>query len=266
MTGPPQGVASRPPVHAHLDDLVLPPDGMVQLHELAHSAARQGSERKGANTALFIGAPGSGKTMAAEALANNLARDLFRIDLSAVVNKYIGETEKNLHRLFDAAEAEGAVLLLDEADALFGKRSEVKDSHDRYANIEVNYLLQRMEAFAGLAILTTNRKHDIDAAFLRRLRYVVEFPFPHRAARDALWRRALSEVTMAEPIDTGRLAALQVNGGAIAGIVRRAEDAAAAAAQPVDLRHILTAARHEHARLGIPLTAAEFGDPGESTD
>jgi SpoVK/Ycf46/Vps4 family AAA+-type ATPase len=247
-----------------LDDLVLPPDRMAQLHELAHSAAREGAERNGAITALFAGASGSGKTMAAEALANNLARDLLRIDLGAVVNKYIGETQMQLDRLFAAAEAEGAVLLLDEADALFGKRSEVKDSHDRYANIEVSYLLQRMETFAGLVILTTNRKRDIDAAFLRRLRYVVEFPFPHRAARDALWRRALSEVTTLEPVDIGRLATLQVNGGAIAGIVRRAEDAAAAAAQPVDLRHILTAARHEHARLGIPLTSAEFGDPDDA--
>src|SRR6185369_12027674 len=121
-----------------------------------------------------------------------------------------------------------------------------------------------MEAFAGLAILATNRKQNIDPAFLRRLRYVVEFPFPNRAARDALWRRALSEVTTAEPIDTGRLAMLQVNGGAIAGIVRRAEDTAAVAAQPVDLRHILAAARHEHARLGIPLTGAEFGDPDDA--
>lgn len=259
MTGP-------PPAHTHLDDLVLPPDRMAQLHELAHSAARRGSGRKGAATALFVGAPGSGKTTAAEALANNLARDLYRVDLSAVVSKYIGETEKNLDRLFAAAEAEGAVLLLDEADVLFGKRSNVRDSHDRYANIEVNDLLQRMEGFAGLVILATNRKHDIDAAFLRRLRYVVEFPFPHRAARNALWRRALSQVAMAAPIDTGRLAALQVNGGAIAGIVRRAEDAAAAAAQPIALRHILTAARHEHARLGIPLTGAEFGNPDDPED
>ena len=257
-------MTGSPPAHAHLGDLVLPPDRMAQLHELAHCAARQGSGRNGAATALFVGAPGSGKTTAAEALANNLALDLIRIDLSAVVSKYIGETEKNLERLFAAAEAEGAVLLFDEADALFRKRSEVKDSHDRYANIEVNYLLQRMEAFAGLAILATNRKQNIDPAFLRRLRYVVEFPFPNRVARDALWRRALSEVTTTEPIDTGRLASLQVNGGAIAGIVRRAEDAAAAAAQPVDLRHILTAARHEHARLGIPLTGAEFGDPDDA--
>jgi len=250
--------------HAHFDDLVLPPDRMAQLHELAHCAARRGSGRNGPATALFVGAPGSGKTTAAEALANNLALDLFHIDLSRVVSKYIGETEKNLERAFAAAEVEGAVLLFDEADALFGKRSEVKDSHDRYANIEVKYLLQRMEGFAGLAILATNRKQSIDPAFIRRLRFVVEFPFPNRAARDALWRRALSEVTTAEPIDTGPLAMLQVNGGAIAGIVRRAEDTAAVAAQPVDLRHILAAARHEHARLGIPLTGAEFGDPDDA--
>ena len=122
--------------------------------------------------------------MAAEVLAHELGLDLYRIDLSAVVSKYIGETEKNLRRLFDAAEDGGAILFFDEADALFGKRSEVKDSHDRYANIEVNYLLQRMEAYRGLAILATNMKDALDPAFLRRLRFVVDFPFPGPAERE----------------------------------------------------------------------------------
>ena len=129
-------------------------------------------------SALFAGESGTGKTMAAEVLARELQLDLYRIDLSAVVSKYIGETEKNLRRVFDAAEDSGAILLFDEADALFGKRSEVKDSHDRYANIEVSYLLQRMEAYRGLAILTTNLKGALDPAFQRRLRFVVHFPFP----------------------------------------------------------------------------------------
>src|SRR5262249_19356192 len=141
-------------------------------------------------SALFAGPSGTGKTMAAEVLANALRLDLYRIDLAGVVSKYIGETERNLARVFDAAEDSGAVLLFDEADALFGKRTEVKDSHDRYANIEVSYLLQRMEAYRGLAILTTNRKEALDPAFLRRIRFVVEFPFPDVAQRAKIWQRA----------------------------------------------------------------------------
>ena len=140
-------------------------------------------------SALFAGESGTGKTMAAEVLANELRLDLYRIDLSAVVSKYIGETEKNLRRLFDAAEDGGAILFFDEADALFGKRSEVKDSHDRYANIEINYLLQRMEAYRGLAILATNMKSALDPAFLRRLRFIVDFPFPGAAERRAIWQQ-----------------------------------------------------------------------------
>ena len=140
-------------------------------------------------SALFAGPSGTGKTMAAEVLASELRLDLYRIDLSPVVSKYIGETEKNLRRVFDAAEEGGAILLFDEADALFGKRSEVKDSHDRYANIEISYLLQRMEAYRGLAILTTNMKGALDPAFLRRMRFVVQFPFPDAASRAEIWRR-----------------------------------------------------------------------------
>src|SRR5438067_12270006 len=138
---------------------------------------------------LFAGPSGTGKTMAAEVLANELRLDLYRIDLSQIVSKYIGETEKNLRRVFDAAEEAGAILLFDEADALFDKRSEVKDSHDRYANIEVSYLLQRMEAYRGLAILTTNMKHALDPAFLRRIRFIVQFPFPDARQRAEVWRR-----------------------------------------------------------------------------
>ena len=140
-------------------------------------------------TALFGGESGTGKTMAAEVMANDLRLNLYRIDLSAVVSKYIGETEKNLRRLFDAAENGGAILFFDEADALFGKRSEVKDSHDRYANIEINYLLQRMEEYRGLAILATNRKSALDHAFMRRLRFVVNFPFPGPRERAVIWAK-----------------------------------------------------------------------------
>ncbi len=130
--------------------------------------------------ALFAGPPGAGKTPAAQGLARELGRDLLRIDLGRIVSKYIGETEKNLDRLFADAEAAGAVLILDEADALFGKRTEVRDDHDRYANIEVDYLLQKLEAYRGLAILTTNSRQNIDEAFLRRLRTIIEFPPPPR--------------------------------------------------------------------------------------
>ena len=171
------------------EDIVLPEDVFRQLQEIAAQVAHRAQvyeawgfgaklSRGRGLSALFAGPSGTGKTMAAEVLANHLKLDLYRIDLAGVVSKYIGETEKNLRKVFDAAEQSGAILFFDEADALFGKRTEVKDSHDRYANIEVNYLLQRMEDYRGLAILATNRKSDLDQAFLRRLRFLVDFPFP----------------------------------------------------------------------------------------
>src|SRR5262249_1548956 len=155
-------------------------------------------------------ASGTGKTLAAEVLAHELELDLYRIDLSAVVSKFIGETEKNLKKVFDAAEQGGVVLLFDEADALFGKRSEVRDSHDRYANIEVGYLLQRMESFQGVAILTTNAKTSLDQAFQRRLRFTVEFPYPGAAEREAIWRRAIPAETPALGLQPARLAQLNM--------------------------------------------------------
>ena len=173
----------------------------------AGASPREGARGLGIS-ALFAGASGTGKTMAAEVLAGELRLDLYRIDLAPVVSKYIGETEKNLRRVFDAAEDGGAILLFDEADALFGKRSEVKDSHDRYANIEVSYLLQRMEAYRGLAILTTNLKGALDTAFLRRLRFVVQFPFPDAEQRAEIWRRVFPAATPTEGLDVDRLARL----------------------------------------------------------
>src|SRR5207249_5340701 len=173
-------------------------------------------------SALFSGASGTGKTMAAEVLGNELRLDVYRIDLSAVVSKYIGETEKNLRRIFDAAEEGGAILLFDEADALFGKRSEVKDSHDRYANIEVGYLLQRMEAYRGLAILTTNLKNSLDTAFLRRIRFVVSFPFPDAAQRAEIWRRIFPAETPLDGVNASALARLNVAGGNIRNIALNA--------------------------------------------
>ena len=169
--------------------------------------------------------------MAAEVLAHDLRLDLYRIDLSAVVSKYIGETEKNLRRLFDAAEDGGAILFFDEADALFGKRTEVKDSHDRYANIEINYLLQRMEAYRGLAILATNMKGALDRAFLRRLRFVVNFPFPGVAERRAMWQRAFPSETPTAGLDPDRLARLALTGGSIQNIALNASFLAAGAAR-----------------------------------
>ncbi|MEO9238951.1 MAG: ATP-binding protein, partial [Jatrophihabitantaceae bacterium] len=182
-------------------DLVLPAEEQQCLHQLADQVRgrpivmrdwglqRHDSRGRGI-TALFCGQPGTGKTLAAEVVAGELELTLYRVDLSGVVSKYIGETERNLRQVFDAAEEGGALLFFDEADALFGKRSEVKDAHDRYANIEVNYLLQRMEDYRGIAILATNQRNAIDPAFLRRLRFVITFPFPSRPERRALWQRA----------------------------------------------------------------------------
>jgi SpoVK/Ycf46/Vps4 family AAA+-type ATPase len=206
---------------------------------------------------LFAGASGTGKTMAAEVLANDLRLDLFRIDLSQVVSKYIGETEKNLRRVFDAAEGGTAILLFDEADALFGKRSEVKDSHDRYANIEVSYLLQRMEAYRGLAILTTNRKNALDHAFLRRIRFVVEFPFPDAGERAEIWRRVFPPATPTEDLRIDKLARLNLAGGNISSIALNAAFLAAENGDRVRMSHLLSAARQEFAKIEKPLTDAE---------
>jgi ATPase family protein associated with various cellular activities (AAA)/winged helix domain-containing protein len=208
---------------------------------------------------LFAGPSGTGKTLAAEILANELELDLFRIDLSAVVSKYIGETEKNLRRVFDAAEEGGAVLLFDEADALFGKRSEVKDSHDRYANVEVSYLLQRMEAYRGLAILATNMKEALDPAFLRRLRFVVQFPFPDQAQRTEIWRRIFPGRTPTRDLDLGALGRLSISGGNIRSIALNAAFGAAESNTPVQMHHLLEATRLEYAKLEKPITDAELG-------
>ena len=186
------------------NDLVLPELQLQTLKQLVAQCRHRllvyeawgfaSKSRRGLGiSALFSGPSGTGKTLAAEVLANELKLDLYRIDLSAVVSKYIGETEKNLKQVFDAAEAGGVLLLFDEADALFGKRAEVKDSHDRYSNIEVGYLLQRMESFQGLAILTTNFKSSLDKAFQRRLRFSVDFPFPDAAQREAIWSKTFPE-------------------------------------------------------------------------
>jgi SpoVK/Ycf46/Vps4 family AAA+-type ATPase len=207
---------------------------------------------------LFSGDSGTGKTMAAEVIANDLRLNLYRIDLSAVISKYIGETEKNLRHLFDAAENGGAILFFDEADALFGKRSEVKDSHDRYANIEINYLLQRMEAYRGLAILATNMKSALDTAFLRRLRFIVRFPFPGPAERKAIWQKVFPPDMPKKAIDYDRLARLNVTGGHIHNIAIGAAFLAARAGSPVTMALVLDAARAEFRKLERPINEADF--------
>jgi hypothetical protein len=261
-------LAQRIEPAADWDDLVLPTLQKQTLEEIVAHVRQRGKvyeqwgfANKGARglgiSALFAGASGTGKTLAAEVLANTLNLDLYRIDLSQVVSKYIGETEKNLRRVFDAAESGGAVLLFDEADALFGKRSEVKDSHDRYANIEVSYLLQRMEAYRGLAILTTNLKSALDTAFLRRLRFVVDFPFPDMTQRAEIWRRIFPADTPTEGLDPVKLARLNVAGGNIRNIALNAAFLAADAGEPVRMAHMRRAAGSEYAKLEKPLSESE---------
>jgi SpoVK/Ycf46/Vps4 family AAA+-type ATPase len=203
--------------------------------------------------------------MAAEVMANHLRLNLYRIDLSAVVSKYIGETEKNLRRLFDAAEDGGAILFFDEADALFGKRSEVKDSHDRYANIEINYLLQRMEAYRGLAILATNMKSALDHAFMRRLRFIVNFPFPGVDLRRAIWERVFPPETPLKGLDYERLARLNLTGGSIHNIALNAAFLAAQAGTSVTMPLLFDAARFELRKLGRPVNERDLRWEPEGT-
>ncbi|HKG15259.1 MAG TPA: ATP-binding protein, partial [Pyrinomonadaceae bacterium] len=251
------------------DDIVLPPAEISLLHQIAAQIGQRSivydewGFRKKMNrglgiSALFTGQSGTGKTMAAEVIANELRLNLYRIDLSAVVSKYIGETEKNLRRLFDAAEDGGMILFFDEADAIFGKRSEVKDSHDRYANIEINYLLQRMEAFGGLAILATNMKSALDAAFMRRLRFVVNFPVPTAAERRLIWEKAFPEEVPTEELDFDRLSRLNLTGGNIHSIVLNASFLAAGAGTHVTMPVVLEAARTELRKLERPINEADF--------
>jgi vesicle-fusing ATPase len=262
------------------DELVLPPAQARQFAEIAQamrSLARvhhQWGTAKAWNESglavLFCGPPGTGKTMAAEALADALGLELYRIDLAQVVDKYIGETEKNLRRIFDAAEASDCLLFFDEADALFGKRTEVKDARDRFANIEISYLLERMERLRGLAILATNRRKDLDEAFMRRLRAVIEFPVPGAAERERIWRSAIPFAVDASELDFGFLARQFVlAGGHIRSVVFNA--CLQAADRPVDrplplskvgrleMRDVLIQVRREQEKLGRAAGDAQFG-------
>jgi SpoVK/Ycf46/Vps4 family AAA+-type ATPase len=253
------------------NDIILPYDCLGQLREVCtHVRHRQRvfsewgfdgkvSLGKGLSI-LFVGASGTGKTMAAEVIASELALDLYKIDLSCVVSKYIGETEKNLSRIFTEAEQSNAVLFFDEADAVFGKRSEVKDSHDRYANIEINYLLQKMEEYEGIVILASNFQKNIDEAFTRRLRFIIEFPFPEKDYRDRIWRRVFpADTPLAADIDFDFLAhKLKVSGGNIRNIALSAAFLAAANSGHVGMEHIVCAAKREFQKMGRLCVRSDF--------
>jgi hypothetical protein len=249
-------------------DLVLPERQTAILRQIAihaRQASRVNEEWGFAErytsglglSVLFSGPSGTGKTMAGGVLARELGRDLYQIDLATVVSKYIGETEKHLRRIFDAAERSGAILLFDEADALFGKRSQVRDSHDRYANLEVSYLLQRMESYRGIAILTTNMQSALDPAFQRRLRFVVQFPFPDGPSREQIWRKVFPAAAPKEALDYAKLAQLNVTGGSIRNIALLAAFLAADAGAAIAMSHVLEAARTEYAKLDKPLSPSE---------
>ncbi len=264
------GVATRVVPAATWEALVVPEHVRLQLRALVSSVRARaqvldewGMGRGGRGrgvTALLSGPSGVGKTMAAEVIAAELQMDLWRVDLATVVNKYVGETEKRLRDIFEAAEGGGAVLLFDEADALFGKRTQVRDAQDRYANITVSYLLQRIESFAGVTLLTTNLREAVDAAFLRRFRFVVEFPPPDQAAREELWRRAFPPSTPTRGLLPERLAQVPATGAVIRSIALRACLAAAAEggeAAALEMRHLLAAAREEYKKARQPLTERE---------
>jgi hypothetical protein len=261
-------LATRIVPAAAWEDLVLPEPAMLTLRNISAQVRRRArvyddwgfgtkGERGLGISALFAGESGTGKTMAAEVVAAELRLDLYRIDLSSVVSKYIGETERNLRRVFDAAEEGGAILLFDEADALFGKRSEVRDSHDRYANIEVSYLLQRMDVYRGLAILTTNSRKAIDPAFMRRIRFAVNFPWPEAEQRTALWRRVFPPGVPTAGLDPKRLGRLSAAGGGIRNIALTAAFLAAEEEGPVTMEILQRAARAEFAKLEKPIRESE---------
>ena len=250
------------------DDLVLPPLQKQTLKQISAHVRQKArvyenwgfaaKNRRGLGiTALFSGPSGTGKTFAAGVIANELNLDLYKIELSSIVSKYIGETEKSLQRIFDAAESGGVILLFDEADSIFGKRSEVKDSKDRYANLEVSYLLQRMESYSGLAILTTNLQSNLDSAFLRRLRFVTQFSFPDAAHREQIWQRIFPKNTPTQGLDFKKLAQLNTAGGNIRIIALNAAFVAADAGEAVQMKHILQATQTEYEKLGKSLTSVE---------
>ncbi|MCX9074678.1 MAG: ATP-binding protein [Candidatus Methanoperedens sp.] len=254
------------------NDIVLPKDLKEHLKEVSGYIKHRGkvytdwgfdaklSLGKGLNV-LFSGPSGAGKTMAAEILAKEVGLDIYKIDLSTVVSKYIGETEKHLNKIFVEAETSNAILFFDEADALFGKRSEVKDSHDRYANIEINYLLQKMEEHEGIVILASNFKTNIDEAFMRRMHFVMEFPFPEEDLREKIWRNIFPKATpVGEDVDYSFLSKFKITGGNIKNIALSAAFLAAGDSGIVKMEHIIRATKREFQKMGKLCTAGEFGE------
>ena len=264
--------------HYHWDDIVLPDDRLQQLHEVCnyvkHRArvysdwgfGRKLSLGKGVN-ALFAGPSGTGKTMAAEIIAGELALDLYKIDLSTVVSKYIGETEKNLSRIFAEAETSNAILFFDEADALFGKRSEIRDAHDRYANIEVSYLLQKMEEYEGVVVLATNFRKNMDDAFVRRMHFTIEFPFPSEQHRLRIWEKIWPDDTpRSQELDLTFMAhSFAIAGGNIRNVALAASFLAADDGQVVTMAHLIHATRREYQKMGKVVTASDFGKYANTT-
>ena len=251
-------------------DIILPPDPMARLVELINKVRYRalvlhewGVGEKlaaGGINALFCGKPGTGKTMAAQIVAHELGMDIYRIDLSSMVSKYIGETEKNLERVFSEAESSNAILFFDEADALFGKRSDTKDAHDRYANIEVSYLLQRMDSFDGVTILATNLRANLDEAFTRRFDTLIDFPFPEEGERLRIWQTLLpAKVPKAPDLDLKRLArTFKLAGGSIRNIIVDAGYRAAADGKVLTMPHLLQSTRREVQKMGWLVNEKDF--------
>jgi hypothetical protein len=254
-------------------DIVLPPNQMAQLEEICRQARYRhvvfddwGFDHKlslgKGLAALFSGPPGTGKTMAAEVIANDLGLELYKIDLSQVVSKYIGETEKNMDRLFAEARAGNVILFFDEADALFGKRTAVQDAHDRYANIEISYLLQKMEEHQGVSILATNLRQNLDIAFTRRLNFIVEFPFPDEASRLCIWQKIWPpEAPRSKELDLGFMASqFKIAGGSVKNVaIAAAFMAAVEDDKEITTLHLLRAVRRELEKAGRTVTSSEFG-------
>jgi SpoVK/Ycf46/Vps4 family AAA+-type ATPase len=267
----PAGLARKIEPSHDWRDLVLEDDTVGQLRELCQQVVeqpvvmedwgfgRRHTRGKGVS-ALFAGPSGTGKSTAADLIAGELGLQLLKIDLSQVVSKYIGETEKNLERVFSAAENANAILFFDEADALFGKRSEVRDSHDRYANVEIAYLLERMEEYDGVAILATNLSQNMDDAFVRRLSFVIQFPFPTEADRVRIWKLQFpDEAARDGDIDFAALARdFRLTGGSIRNIVQAAAYLAAGDRRPIGTAHLLHATRREYQKLGRNFPAEEL--------
>lgn len=256
---------------AKIDDVILPAARKSMMRAIAlHFKHRRKvydewgfakKSRRGLGIiALFSGESGTGKTMAAEAIANELGTDLYRIDLSMVASKYIGETEKNLRQVFDAAETKECILFFDEADSLFGKRSEVKDSHDRYANMQIGYLLQRIESYDGIVILATNFKKSLDPAFMRRVRFIIDFPFPDEKSREEIWRGIFPQDVPLASLDFKFLSRLSITGGSIRNIALNAAFLAAEEGVQVSMGQIRRAAEEEYTKLGRSMSTAEIGN------